>query len=203
MWPFKSKKQKEVEHLKFLLLSQHISYEEYKQKLYTIDKNLWLQSLSDKEKKLYDLNEKYNQNTINKEEYIKLIKDLDIDKWLSMVDEYERTKYELEQKLNTGKITKNEFTKEIKTLDKEPYIHIINIDYNVKDGIHAIEFDWNDYFIDELKENGYTGKTDEDLIDQWFVALSTLVASESDSVIVTDPEDLRKIRKKDSKTEYY
>jgi len=200
---FKSKKEKEAEALKFLLLSEKITYEEYKSRLYDIDRDLWFQALTPTEKRLHDVNITYNQGMISKDEYLQRLKELDITKWLELVDEITRTKHELHEKLNTGKISKSEFTKEIKTLNKEPYIHILNIDYNVKDGIHAIEFDWNDYFIQELKDNGYNGKTDEELIDQWFVALSTLVASESESVIVTDPEDLRKIRKKDKRTEYY
>lgn len=200
---FKPKKAKEAEKLKFLLLSEQITFEEYKSRLYDIDRDLWFQSLSPTEKKLHDINLTYNKGMMGKDEYLTHLKELDTNKWLSLVGDIERTKYELSEKLNTGKITKNEYVKEIKTLDKEPYIHILNIDYNVKDGIHAIEFDWNEYFIQELKDNGYNGKTDEEIIDQWFVALSTLVASESDSVIVTDPEDLRKIRKKDKQTEYY
>jgi hypothetical protein len=200
---FRPKKVKEAEKLKFLLLSEQITYEDYKSRLYDIDRDLWFQSLSSTEKKLHDINLSYNKGMLNKDEYLEKLKELDPKKWASMVDDVERTKYELTEQLNTGKLSKNEYEKEIKTLDKEPYIHILNIEYNVKDGIHAIEFDWNEYFIKELKENGYSGKTDEEIIDQWFVALSTLVASESDSVIVTDPEDLRKIRKKDKQTEYY
>lgn len=200
---FKPKKVKEAENLKFQLLADKITYEEYKSKLFDIDHDLWYDALSMSEKRLHNINMKYNQGVINKDEYLSEIKVLDTKKWLSMVNDVDRTKYELEDKLSTGKITKNEYEKEIKTLNKEPYIHIINVEYNVKDGIHAIEFDWNDYFIQELKDNGYTGNTDEELIDQWFVALSTLVASESESVIVTDPEDLRKIRKKDKQTEFY
>jgi hypothetical protein len=200
---FKPKKVKEAEKLKFQLLSEQITIEQYKSRLYDIDRDLWLQSLSPNEKQLHDITITYNQGMMSKDEYLEKLKDLDIKKWLSMVDDLERTKYELHEKLSTGKLTKNEYEKEIKTLNKEPYIHILNIDYNVKDGVHAIEFDWNEYFIQELKDNGYVAKTDEEIIDQWFVALSTLVASESDSVIVTDPEDLRKIRKKDKQTEFY
>jgi hypothetical protein len=200
---FKSKKVKEAEKLKFLLLTEKITNQEYKDGLLKIDMELWLQSLSPTEKRLHDCNVKYNNGLLNKDEYLNEIKNLDIQKWLSMVDDDTRTKHELFTKMESGKITKNEYTKELKTLNKEPYIHILNIDYNVQDGVHAIEFDWNDYFIQELKENGYTGKTDEELIDQWFVALSTLVASESDSVIVTNPEDLHKMRKKDKQTDYY
>ena len=32
----------------------------------------------------------------------------------------------------------------------------------------AFEFDWNDKFIANLIRAGYQGKTDADLVDQWF-----------------------------------
>lgn len=35
------------------------------------------------------------------------------------------------------------------------------------DGQVRLELDWNDEFIEHLKEQGYTGTDDEDLVNQW------------------------------------
>jgi hypothetical protein len=32
----------------------------------------------------------------------------------------------------------------------------------------VFEFDWNDKFVANLKRAGYQGRTDADLVDQWF-----------------------------------
>ena len=37
---------------------------------------------------------------------------------------------------------------------------------NVRNGF--FELDWNDYFVLELREQGYTGETQEEIVDKWF-----------------------------------
>lgn len=59
--------------------------------------------------------------------------------------------------------------KDIATENGEPYIAILSMDVdpsNINQG--AFELDWNDKFIANLVRAGYQGKTDADLVDQWF-----------------------------------
>ena len=75
---------------------------------------------------------------------------------------------------NKPKVTKqvrkqNKSDKEIATEKNEPYVNILGMTLDPKDISNgAIELDWNDKFISELIKAGYTGKTDADVIDQWF-----------------------------------
>lgn len=59
--------------------------------------------------------------------------------------------------------------KDIATEKGEPYISILGIEVD-PENIHqgAFELDWNDKFIANLMRAGYQGKTDADIVDQWF-----------------------------------
>lgn len=65
--------------------------------------------------------------------------------------------------------TKKKSAKELATEKGEPYIAILSMDVdpeNINAG--AFELDWNEKFIANLARAGYQGKTDADLVDQWF-----------------------------------
>ena len=59
--------------------------------------------------------------------------------------------------------------KEMATERDEPYVAVISMDVdptNINAG--AFELDWNEKFIANLLRAGYQGRTDSDLVDQWF-----------------------------------
>ena len=56
---------------------------------------------------------------------------------------------------------------------------------NISNG--AIELDWNDKFISELIKAGYTGKTDADVIDQWFTQVCRNIVQETYEQEQADP----------------
>jgi len=59
--------------------------------------------------------------------------------------------------------------KELATERGEPYITILSMDVDPNDiNSGAFEFDWNDKFVANLIRAGYQGKTDTDIVDQWF-----------------------------------
>jgi hypothetical protein len=65
--------------------------------------------------------------------------------------------------------SKKKSAKDLATERGEPYIEILKMDVNPKDiNSGAFEFDWNDKFVANLVRAGYQGKTDADLVDQWF-----------------------------------
>jgi hypothetical protein len=51
----------------------------------------------------------------------------------------------------------------------EPYVAILSMDVD-PENIHAgsFELDWNEKFVANLIRAGYVGKTDADVVDQWF-----------------------------------
>jgi hypothetical protein len=87
--------------------------------------------------------------------------------------------------------------KEIATDNKEPYIAILSVEIDEKDpGNGAFELDWNEYFIAKLARSGYTGRDDEQMVDQWFqdvcrhVVLETYEQYEANDTLNIDKRDL-------------
>ena len=69
--------------------------------------------------------------------------------------------------------------KEEATKLKQPWVTVINTEINkenIKNGF--FELDWNEYFILELRKNGYNGLSEEDIVDQWFTELCKNIGSE-------------------------
>tara|TARA_A200000159_G_C7297471_1_gene328482 strand:+ start:784 stop:1170 length:387 start_codon:yes stop_codon:yes gene_type:complete len=65
------------------------------------------------------------------------------------------------------------------TKKKEPYVTVLNVemkDNNPRNGF--FELDWNEYFIKELRVNGYQGQTEEEIVDAWFKELCGNVAKD-------------------------
>jgi len=70
--------------------------------------------------------------------------------------------------------------KELATEKKESYIAVLNTHVN-KDNVRNgfFELDWNEYFVLELRNNGYQGETEEEVVDQWFQELCRNVGAEA------------------------
>jgi hypothetical protein len=59
--------------------------------------------------------------------------------------------------------------KDIATEKGEPWVNVLSMDVDIEDiNEGSFELDWNDKFITTLIKHGYTGKTDADIVDQWF-----------------------------------
>lgn len=69
--------------------------------------------------------------------------------------------------------------KELATENKEPWVAVLTTQVNkenIRNGF--FELDWNEYFIRELRLNGYQGETDEEIVDKWFTELCRNVGQE-------------------------
>ena len=69
--------------------------------------------------------------------------------------------------------------KELATEKKEPWVAVLATHVNkenVRNGF--FELDWNEYFVVQLKQSGYTGATEEEIVDQWFSELCRNVAAD-------------------------
>ena len=75
------------------------------------------------------------------------------------------------------------------TAKNEPWVEIINMEVDEKDpGQGAFELDWNDVFVAKLVRAGYQGKTDQDIVDNWFKTVCRNVVTETYEQDQADPE---------------
>lgn len=108
---------------------------------------------------------------------------LGIDRIESKLEEATRLAKEAEQKLvETQEATRLAALspKELATERKEPWVGVLETHVNkenVRNGF--FELDWNEYFVLQLKTAGYTGNTDEEIVDQWFQELCRNVGAEA------------------------
>ena len=80
-------------------------------------------------------------------------------------------------------VVKTNNEKELATKKKEPWVSVLttHVDKtNPRNGF--FELDWNEYFVQSLRLNGYRGDTDEMVVDKWFQDLCLNVAKESNQV---------------------
>ena len=70
--------------------------------------------------------------------------------------------------------------KEIATANKEPWVTVLDTHVN-KDNIRNgfFELDWNEYFVLQLRANGFKGESEEAVVDAWFGELCRNVGNES------------------------
>lgn len=70
----------------------------------------------------------------------------------------------------------------------EPYIQVLGIEVNADNpGEGAFELDWNDIFVARLIKAGYQGKTDQDIVDNWFKVVCKNVLIETFEQEQADP----------------
>ena len=78
-------------------------------------------------------------------------------------------KYLKSEETKPKRTPKKKSAKEIATDNKEPWVNVIGLEIDEKDpSTGSFDIDYNDYFVIELRKAGYPGKTDEELIDNWF-----------------------------------
>lgn len=80
------------------------------------------------------------------------------------------------------KITQREYDKTVATSKQEPWVGIINDGYDQKLGINGVyfEFDWNSYWVEYLRLNGYQGTSEEEIVKRWFQDVCRATALEDD-----------------------
>ena len=65
------------------------------------------------------------------------------------------------------------------TKDKKPWVAVLDTQVNpenIKNGF--FELDWNNEFIEQLIDAGYTGEEPEHIVDQWFRTIATQMLEE-------------------------
>ena len=80
--------------------------------------------------------------------------------------------------------------KEIATDAGEPWVEVIGMEIDKDNpGAGSFELDWNDKFVANLIRAGYQGKTDQDLVDNWFRSVCQNVVMENYEQEQADPDN--------------
>lgn len=142
-----------------------------------------------------------------------------IDKKYNRISDYEywvesiKLKYEdansqecLLALLELDRVQKNipseEYEKKKQTIKKEPYIAVVEMSFDPnKPSNGYFELDWNEYFVQQLKDAGYVGQTDDLVVKQWFDTLCCEIAKENGATFNELSPHIRRNPKNDGKTE--
>lgn len=78
--------------------------------------------------------------------------------------------------------------KEAATAKGEPWVGVLGIEIDTDNvGTGAFILDWNDKFVAKLVRAGFRGKTDQDIVDQWFTSLCRSIIKEEFEQEMADP----------------
>lgn len=104
------------------------------------------------------------------------------------IAELEKVKKEEIAKIEAEKERLKLSPKEAATRKKEPWVSIINTHVDINSTTNGFfELDWNEYFIIQLKREGFgaDGDREEDIVDRWFreMCATVVVGTGSNSEI--------------------
>ena len=159
-------------------------------KPFFLTKNFW--SLKGKEKKIAEA--KHNLAGEQLERRLVELQDIDDkDRQLKILDIDRRY----------GKLSELEFNKQSATIKEEPYVGVVNTHFNPKDPKNGFfELDWNQSFIDMLSKAGYSGVSDDEIVNKWFDDLCKGIVLETmDQDVFEELKAQQENREKISKTE--
>jgi len=79
--------------------------------------------------------------------------------------------------------------KEQATAQGQPWVQVLGIELDENNpGSGAFELDWNDTFVAKLVRSGYQGRTDQDIVDNWFQDICRHVVLETYQQEQADPD---------------
>ena len=64
----------------------------------------------------------------------------------------------------------DQMAKRMADIEGEPWVEVKSIEFANPDDPRsgAFELDWNNAFIESLIESGYSGRSDDDIVEMWF-----------------------------------
>ena len=66
-----------------------------------------------------------------------------------------------------------------KTKSEKPWVKVLDMNVNPENPRNGFfELDWNDEFVNMLKQNGYEGQSDTEIVDRWFQTLCRTIGNE-------------------------
>jgi len=104
-----------------------------------------------------------------------------------------RRELELELDFRYHRITLAEYKSGLADIEGVPFVCVSDSGFDWEEGPGGFwqEFEWNQEFIDFLRENGYEGASDQDMIDGWLSDLyrSHIMESEMGEMDIPDDDE--------------
>jgi hypothetical protein len=92
--------------------------------------------------------------------------------------------------------------KKAATKAKKPWVAVLNTHVNhqdIKNGF--FELDWNNEFIEQLLDAGYSGETNEQIVDAWFKTIARNILEEQGLDPNREAGHIKINKRKDGKSE--
>ena len=87
----------------------------------------------------------------------------------------------------TAKTTIKKNNKKSSKKSEEPIVKVLNLNVNPENPRNGFfELDWNNQFIEELLDAGYSGETSEAIVDSWFRSIVIQMLEEEGQSIDRD-----------------
>lgn len=119
------------------------------------------------------LDAKYKSGEFNEFTYDMKLADL-------ITDDTARKIAQTEANFKHGIITELERDRNIASCNNIPWVDVPTLDFDIENPSNgAMELDWNDAFVELLREKGYSGTTDDIVVDMWFSELCKNIALET------------------------
>ena len=113
---------------------------------------------------------------------------------------FKKIRYNIHMKVK--KTTKKTIKKkDTKGKSEKPWVKVLDMNVspdNPRNGF--FELDWNDEFVNMLKQNGYQGQSDEEIVEKWFQTLCRKIGNEQ-GIDATGSGYVQINRRDDGKTE--
>lgn len=79
-----------------------------------------------------------------------------------------------------GNMDENEYNKSVANQKNEPWVGVISTEFDPNSGVNGLawELDWNEQFVQMLRNEGYQGHNDSQVVEAWFNDLCTAEAIE-------------------------
>lgn len=117
--------------------------------------------------------------------------------WVAWRQANEHTKQKKKREVRTEAMTALAEEKRRATELREPWVGILRMDVdtnNISEG--AFELDWNDIFVARLIKNGYNGRNDQEIVEQWFNNICGNVVAGYYEQEMADPDKRRRTQQK-------
>ena len=121
----------------------------------------------------------------------------------TLTDE-ERLLASLDVELKHGRIAQQDYERKMADIKEEPWLEMPRVSWDPENSSNTFfEIDYNDYFVQDLRDHGYEG-TETVIIDQWISDICSAIADEMNAARMPESfvSSVKKKKISDERTEH-